>query len=323
MAGEKGVYALIAISLAILFIVLIIAAAGTYFHVKLPVEFWLVSLFFLTFAIGILAPVAGVGGGVIFVPVVSAFYPFSITFVRGAGLVMAQVNALVSVPKFLRVGLASLRIGLLAATVAGAAAIAGAKVGIWVVRAFPQGKYYIYVALGVLLLFIFVIMITSKRVEFPEVREPDRIARLFNLTGAYYEPALGRVIEYKVTRTGLALLAFAGVGFIAGMFGLGAGWANVPVLNLIMGAPIKVATSTSMLIIALTTTPAACVYLADGAILPLIMIPAVVGMFFGSRLGAWLTVKARPKVVRYIFLAIMLFAAIMDIYKGLHGLGFV
>ena len=37
-----------------------------------------------------------------------------------------------------------------------------------------------------------------------------------------------------------ALPAFAAIGFIAGMFGLGAGWANVPVLNLIMGAPIKV-----------------------------------------------------------------------------------
>ncbi len=123
-----------------------------------------------------------------------------------------------------------------------------------------------------------------------------------------------------MTRVPLALAAFAGVGFIAGMFGLGAGWANVPVLNLIMGAPIKVSISTSMLIIALTTTPAACVYLADGTILPLVMIPAVVGMFFGSRLGAWLAVKARTRVVRYIFLAIMLFAAIMDICKGLHGL---
>jgi len=323
MAGEKGVYGLIAISLAMMFIVIIIAALGTYFHYALPIDFWPISLFFLTFAIGILAPVAGVGGGVIFVPVVSAFYPFSITFVRGAGLVMAQVNALVSSPKFLRTGLASLRIGLLAATVAAGSSIAGAMIGIWVVKAFPQGKYYIYTALGGLLFFIFLIMMISKRVEFPEVKEMDPIARFFNLTGAYYEPALGRIVEYKVTRTPLALLAFAGVGFIAGMFGLGAGWANVPVLNLVMGAPIKVSTSTSMLIIALTTTPAACVYLAEGAILPLIMIPAVAGMFFGSRLGAWLTVKARPKVVRYIFLAIMLFAAIMDIYKGLHGLHIV
>ncbi len=110
MTGERGVYGLIAISLAMMFIVIIMAARGIYFHFKLPATFWSISLFFLTFAIGILAPVAGVGGYVLFVPVVSAFYPFSITFVRGVGLVMARVNALVSVPRFLRVGLASLRL---------------------------------------------------------------------------------------------------------------------------------------------------------------------------------------------------------------------
>ena len=39
-------------------------------------------------------------------------------------------------------------------------------------------------------------------------------------------------------RTPLGLALFAGIGFMAGMFGLGAGWANVPVLNLVMGAPL-------------------------------------------------------------------------------------
>ena len=31
---------------------------------------------------------------------------------------------------------------------------------------------------------------------------------------------------------------------MAGMFGLGAGWANVPVLNLLMGVPLKVSVGT-------------------------------------------------------------------------------
>ena len=68
------------------------------------------------------------------------------------------------------------------------------------------------------------------------------------------------------------------MGFIAGMFGLGAGWANVPVLNLIMGAPIKVAVSTSMAIITVNDAAAAWIYMAKGAILPLIVVPSVVGI---------------------------------------------
>jgi len=62
------------------------------------------------------------------------------------------------------------------------------------------------------------------------------------------------------------------------MFGLGAGWANVPVLNLIMGAPIKVAVSTSMAIITVNDAAAAWIYMAKGAILPLIVVPSVVGI---------------------------------------------
>ena len=105
------------------------------------------------------------------------------------------------------------------------------------------------------------------------------------------------------------------------MFGLGAGWANVPVLNLIMCAPIKVATSTSMLIIAVNDAAAAWVYLANGAILPIIVIPSVLGITIGARIGARVAAKAKPRLVRHLVLAIMLLAAVLDITKGLSGLG--
>ena len=41
---------------------------------------WVVILFVFTFAIGILAPISGVGGGGLFVPIAAAFFPFSIDF---------------------------------------------------------------------------------------------------------------------------------------------------------------------------------------------------------------------------------------------------
>ncbi len=321
--GEKGVLSLIFVSLVILFIMAGTAALGTFKIVTLPEWYWPLSLFFLTFAIGVLAPVAGVGGGVIFVPLVSALYPFHIDFVRGTGLIMAYVNAISATAKFIRTGLAPLRIALPAATVTTFTAMLGAMFGLYITRAYPQGKYYVVIALGALLLFIFAIMVTAKRVDFPPPGPEDKLTRALKMRGAYYEASLGKIVEYRASRAALGLLAFAGVGFIAGMFGLGAGWANVPVLNLIMSLPIKVSTSSSILIITLTTPQAAWIYIAEGAVLPLLVVPAVIGMVIGSRLGAIVTVKARPAVVRYIFLAIMLFAAVMNIYRGLHGLGIV
>ncbi len=314
---------LIFASLVILFIVAGTAALGTYKIVTLPEWYWPLSLFFLTFAIGVLAPVAGVGGGVIFVPLVSALYPFHVDFVRGTGLVMAFTSAVVAAPRFLREGLASLRIALPACAVATATSIVGAIIGLQITSAFPQGKYYVLIALGVILLFIFFVMMTAKRVEFPKAKDPDPVSRLFNMRGEYFERTLNTIVQYQASRAGLGLLAFAGVGILAGMFGLGAGWANVPVLNLIMSLPLKVSTSTSILIITMTDATAAWIYIASGAIIPLLVVPAVFGMYIGSKIGSKLVLGIRPVIVKYIFLAIMLFAAIMDIYKGLHGLGVV
>jgi len=48
------------------------------------------------------------------------------------------------------------------------------------------------------------------------------------------------------------------------MFGFEASWANVPVLNLLMGAPLRVAVSTRV-VIALNDAAAMWVYVAKGA----------------------------------------------------------
>ena len=43
-----------------------------------PWWFWPVILFFFCLALGVLAVMAGVGGGVLYVPLVSVFFPFHI-----------------------------------------------------------------------------------------------------------------------------------------------------------------------------------------------------------------------------------------------------
>nr|WP_276627654.1 hypothetical protein [Archaeoglobus fulgidus] len=48
---------------------------------------------------------AGVGGGVLFVPLVSGFFPFHLDYVRGAGLFVALTGALAAGPGLLKRGL--------------------------------------------------------------------------------------------------------------------------------------------------------------------------------------------------------------------------
>ncbi|WP_031513503.1 sulfite exporter TauE/SafE family protein [Desulfofalx alkaliphila] len=272
---------------------------------------WPVLLFFTTFILGIIAVLAGVGGGVLFVPIVGTFFPFHLDFVRGAGLIVALAGALAAGPSLLIKGLANLRLALPVALIASSFSIIGAFIGL----ALPQD--ILQVAMGVTICAIAALFIFSKDSDIPNVPGPDKIARRLNISGTYVEESTGKQIKWTVWRTAQGYLAFILIGLIAGMFGLGAGWANVPVLNLLMGAPLKLAVGSSKFLLSITDTSAAWIYLNKGAVLPIITIPSVIGIMLGSLVGVRLLSKSKPKAVRYLVIFMLLFAGINSMIKGL------
>ena len=100
-------------------------------------------------------------------------------------------------------------------------------------------------AMGFTILGIVVLMLKAKKSTFPDVSEPDRLSSVLRISGVFTEASLGQNFSWKVHRTLTSLVLFCFIGFAAGMFGLGAGWANVPALNLVMGAPLKISVATS------------------------------------------------------------------------------
>lgn len=286
-------------------------AAGTAAGSSMPWWGWPLALFIACFLMGIVAVPAGIGGGTLFVPIVGSFFPFHLDFVRGAGLMVALASALAAGPMLLRGGLASLRLALPMALLASISSIGGALLGL----ALPVNL--VQVALGVLILALVVLMLNSKASEFPQVAKPDRLASALALHGVFVDHASGRRIAWQVHRTGAGLLVFAGIGVLAGMFGIGAGWANVPALNLLMGAPLKVAAGTSGLVLSLVDSSAAWVYINQGALLPMIAVPSVAGMMLGARIGARLLNVMRGAVVRRLVIGVLLFAGVRALLKGL------
>src|SRR3954471_18359521 len=95
-----------------------------------PWWIWPIALFAVTFLLGIVAVLSGVGGGVLFVPIVGSFFPFHLDFVRGAGLLLALSGALSAAPSLLSSGLASLRLAMPFALVGSTASIFGALLGL-------------------------------------------------------------------------------------------------------------------------------------------------------------------------------------------------
>ena len=272
---------------------------------------WPLALFAVTFALGIVAVLAGVGGGVLFVPIVSGFFPFHLDFVRGAGLLLALCGALSAGPALLRSGMASLRLALPFALVGSITSMFGAQIGL----ALPANV--VQVALGVAIFAIVALMLRAKRSEFPESVGHDRIASALGLGGVFHDPASGRSVDWRVHRCLAGFATFAGIGLLAGMFGLGAGWANVPALNLLMGVPLKVSVATSSFMLSIIDTSAAWVYLNRGAILPMLAVPSILGVMLGARIGARLLRVTRAATIRRMVIGLLLLAGSRALLKGL------
>lgn len=272
---------------------------------------WPIILFVVTFVMGIVAVLGGVGGGVLFVPIISGFFPFHLDFVRGCGLLVALSGALAAGPGLLKRNMASLRLAIPVAVIASACAIVGAMLGL----ALPTNV--VQTALGATILGICVIMLTAKKSEFPEVKKPDALSTALHITGIYREESTGKDIEWRVHRTPLGLATFIIIGVMAGMFGLGAGWANVPVLNLMMGAPLKISVATSKFLLSITDTSAAWIYLNKGCVIPMMVVPSLIGIMLGSLVGVKILAKAKPAFIRWMVIGILAFAGIKALTKGL------
>ncbi len=279
-----------------------------------PWWFWPLLLLIVTFLMGIFAVLGGVGGGVLFVPIISGFFPFHLDFVRGTGLLVALSGALAAGPGLLKMNLASLRLAIPVALIASTCAIIGAMIGL----ALPTN--IVQISLGATIVGICVLMLKAKKSELPDVPEADRLSSALRIYGVYQERSTGKIIDWKIHRTPLGLCLFIIIGVMAGMFGLGAGWANVPVLNLLMGAPLKISVATSKFLLSITDTSAAWIYMNQGCVIPMMVVPSLVGIMLGSFVGVRLLAMAKPGVIRWIVIGMLAFAGIKALLKGL-GVG--
>lgn len=274
-----------------------------------PWWFWVVALFAVTFLLGVLSVVAGIGGGVLFVPIVGSFFPFHLDFVRGAGLLLALAGTLAAAPVLLRARFAHLRLVVPLALAGSVASFFGALTGL----ALPTAA--VQTALGVTVISVAVLMWRARTSAAYGI-ESDALGAALRLEGRFTDPAEKSATDWKTRHTAAGIASFAGIGFLGGVFGLGAGFANVPALNLLMAAPLKVAVGSSGLMISVINSSAAWVYINRGALLPLIVVPSVLGIMLGARIGASLLGTLPAAAVRRAVIFVMLAAGVRALLKG-------
>ena len=278
---------------------------------SLPWWLWPILLFVTTFVLGVIASIAGIGGGVLFVPIVGGLFPFHLDFVRAAGLLLALSGALAASPAMLRNGLASVRLMMPLALAGSITSIAGAYVGL----SLPAS--WLRIILGIVVLGIAALMWATRGLSHGFAGPADHWAERLGMHGKFLDHVSGEAVHWRATRTPAGIAAFAVIGFVGGLLGLGAGWANVPALNLLMGIPVKLAIGTSSLSISVINSSAAWVYLNKGALLPLLHVPSILGVILGARIGARLLQRIQPSTARNLVIGILVVAGVRSFLQGL------
>ncbi len=286
---------------------------------------WIFGFFLLSFAIALVAVIGGIGGGVLFTPFMLAFTSVDSLIVRATGLIVAMFSGLISTGPFMKGGLANVKICILCAAAYGIGAFSGAQGAIYVAKQLGEtGEGLIRLALGVILCSLAVYFVVGgKKIEWPEVKKVDGFTKWLKLSQPYFEVSLGKVIDYPLTRAAWSLVAITGVGLLSGFFGLGAGWAIVPVQNLIMAVPLKVAAANSGVLLGMGDCIAVWPYLLIGAIIPIFAAPWLVGQVLGGLLGAMILIRVKAGFVRYLLIGFMFFACFGLLTKGLTILGVI
>ncbi len=276
--------------------------------------------FLISTAIAIVAVIAGIGGGVLFTPIVMAFTSIDTLIVRATGLVVAMFSGLISSGPFMKKGLADIKIVFYCSVPIVIGAISGSFGAIFLSTYMgAMGDAVVRLALGLILIFIALMFILGgSKTEYPKAKKIDAFTYKLGLKGSYWEESLKENVEYNLTHALPGAFLFLLVGFTGGFFGLGGGWAVVPVLNLVMATPLKISAACSGVLLALGNSCAIWPYIMYGALIPIFVAPWMIGQVVGGILGAHILARIRAGVVRNILIVILILTSIKLIARGLE-----
>jgi len=289
------------------------------------ITLWILAFFLISFSLAVVSVIAGIGGGVIYVPVMMAFTPVNSIIIRASGLIVTMFGALISTGIFVKKGLANFKMCLVLTVSQGLGVLIGAQSAIAVAGTFgDSGEGVIRVVLGGILAAVAVYFFSGgKKLEWPNVRNTDAITKWMALDHTYYEESDGKVYTYKVRRILLGIALLFGFGLLGGFFGMGAGWAITPVQNLGLGVPLKTALANSNIILGMASGIGVWPYILAGGIIPIFALPWLSGQVAGGYLGALVLVKVKVTVVRFILIGIMMFTSFSLVTDGFARLDII
>jgi hypothetical protein len=252
------------------------------------------SLFVAAVAIGTIASLLGVGGGIFMVPLLwlARFVP-SVQEAVGTSIAGVVFTSLSSSVAYSLKRAIDVRIGFLLMPTTIFSAWCGARL-----TALIEARW-LSVAFGLFLLYPVAMMIRGK--------PPKEI-------GLSFRGALtGRRLVYAMV--GIGLLA----GLASGLFGIGGGTVMVPSLAVFIGLDMVTAVATSLFVMVPSAILAAYQHWAQGNLHPELAFPLILGLVVGAQIGPRVSPRIPKKRLRQLFGVVLLYAAINMVTKGIRS----
>ena len=221
----------------------------------------------------------------------------------------------------MRKGLADIKLVLLGALPIIVGGMSGSFTAIYLAqRLGEQSDGIIRLLLGLMLLFIAAVFVfKSSASDYPVRKKSERFSQFLKLRKTYWESSLGSYISYRATNVKLSIFLFLVIGFTGGFFGLGGGWAAVPLLNLVMSIPIKVATGTSGVLLRWEMRRRSGP-INVGALIGIIAAPWMLGQVIGGLIGASLLTFLKASTVRALLIVILFGSSLKLVVRGIETL---
>lgn len=277
-----------------------------------------ITFFLMVFAAGILAgalgSLLGIGGGLIIIPTLTLFAGVDLRYAMGASLVSVVATSSGAAATYVRDRMVNLRLAMFLEL----ATTTGAVVGALLAGLLPVAL--LSLILGLVLAHASWLTFRSHEDETPPSRTGSPLAARLRLQGSYFDPALGRQVEYQVTRIPQGLAVMWGAGLMSGLLGIGSGLFKVIAMDRLMRAPLKASTTTSNFMICVTAAASASTYFARGDINPFIAAPVALGVLAGTVIGTRLLRKMRSRFIHKVLLVVLVIVAAQMIRSGIAGL---
>jgi uncharacterized membrane protein YfcA len=280
---------------------------------------------------GVFGSLLGLGGGVLIVPLLTLGAGLPIREAVGVSLVCVIVNSGTAAGVFLRRRTANLRLGMLLELSTAAGALVGGLIAFLLPDRVLAGLF------AILLGYVATTMLRASRRPAPSSALPaaptasapggpatSQPSEPSGPAASDIRPTSRQTFVDRLSGPGYAVhhlragsFGGLGAGVVSALLGIGGGIIMVPVMNLVMGVPLRVATATSNLILGVTATASAVIYLMRGGIDAYVAAPTAIGVFVGASFGARIVGRVDVRLLRLLFVVVMLYVALQMVLRAL------